>query len=129
MKRKTKHTLGRELRTLLRVLSHQLHQPAGIHIGLTREANMDLVALAVHLRYTDALTLQAEACCSQEMLNADRQFVVAIFELGPDLAQPNFVLSTGNLLVDAQPLVLLLDVVLVDAQTDPKVKLRGCPLR
>src|SRR5271154_1263424 len=55
LERKTKHSLGRELRTLLGVLRHHLHQAAGIDAGLASEADVDLVAFAIHLGYPGPL--------------------------------------------------------------------------
>ena len=52
---KAKHSLGGELRSLLGVLRHQLHQAARIDAGLAGEADVDLVALAIHLGYPSSL--------------------------------------------------------------------------
>ena len=57
LKRKTKHSLGSKLGTLLRILRYQLHQPAGIDTGLTGKSDVDLITLAIHLGHSRPLAL------------------------------------------------------------------------
>ena len=47
LERKTKHPLGRELRSPFGVLRDHLHQTARVDVGLAGEADVDLVAFAI----------------------------------------------------------------------------------
>ena len=129
LEREAKYSLRRELRPTFGVLRYQLHQAARINIGFAGEANMNLIAFAIHVRNSRALAEQAQAGSVEQMDDADRELSVAIFEFGADFAQAAVVLGSGDFFVNAQALILFLDVGLVDAQSDAKIELRVGPLR
>src|SRR5580698_5048061 len=55
LQRKTENALGRELSPSLCILRYERHKPPRIDACLAVEADMELIALAVHLRHSDPL--------------------------------------------------------------------------
>jgi len=57
------------------------------------------------------------------MYHSLRQCTVSVFESAPHIGECRLVQRASNLLVDAQPLILLWDIALVMRQADAKVEL------
>src|SRR5450432_621887 len=98
-------------------------KPFGVNLGVLVKANTKLVALAFDADGAHTLAKQSQGGVVDEAANGTGEGAIPVFEFGTDFVELRFAQYSGNALVHAQPLVLLGNIVVGDANVEGEIEL------